>query len=178
MKSWIKWLGIGLAVVLLVFVAIGALLPTAYSVTRSVTIQADVAKVHEFVGDLTKWDQWAPWKDEDPTILTTFGEQTSGIGASQSWVGKDGDGSLTFTASSPTKGIEYDLFFEEGAYKCWAAMLYKPEGKNTTVIWMMKGDMETPVLGGYVALMMDSFVGNMFDRGLAKLKDVVDQGRS
>ena len=178
MKNILKWIGIGLTVLILSFLLLGSMLPTTYSISRSVTIQGDAARVHEYVGDLTKWDLWAPWKDEDPTIVTTFGVKTSGVGASQSWVGKEGDGSLTFTSSSPAKGIEYDLFFDNGAYQCWAAMYYKPEGANTTVEWQMKGDMETPVLGGYVAIMMDSLVGDMFDRGLTKLKNVVEQGSS
>ncbi len=156
------------------FVAMGSFLPTTYLVSRTVTIEADAATIHKVVGDLKKWDLWAPWKDEDPTILTTFGEKTTGVGASQSWVGKDGDGSLTFTASSPTRGIEYDLYFDKGAYQCWAAMLYKPEGNKTVVEWVMKGNMDTPVLGGYVAMMMDSAVGGMFERGLYKLKEVVE----
>ena len=175
MKKWMKRIGITLISLTVLVVLVGLLLPTEYSLNRSLVINAKSEKIHEYVGDLTKWDLWAPWKEEDPSIVTTYGEKTAGVGASQSWVGKDGDGSLTFTMSSPTKGIEYDLFFEAGAYKCWAAMHYDTLGENATkVIWSMKGNMDMPVIGGYFAMMMDSMVGKMFERGLSKLKEQVE----
>ena len=176
MNIWIRRIVIPLLALLVLGVIVGMLLPTTYSLSRSLIIKAKPESIHFYVGDLSKWDMWAPWKDEDPSIVTTLGEHTSGVGASQTWLGKDGDGSLTFTKSSPTKGIEYDLFFEGGAYQCWAAMHYDTVGENATkVTWIMKGKMDMPVIGGYVAMMMDSMVGNMFDRGLSKLKHQVEQ---
>lgn len=174
MKTWLKRIAIGLGSVVAVLVVVGLLLPNEYTVRRSVVIDADAWEIHHFVGDLSKWDAWAPWKEDDPNLVVTLGENTSGMGASQSWVGKDGDGSLRVTASSEGRGIEYDLFFNGGAYKCRSAMRYQPREENTTVIWIMKGEMSTPVIGGYVAATMDSSVGPMFERGLAKLKEVAE----
>ena len=175
MKIWIKRIVISLVSVLVIVAIVGILLPTQYRLSRSLIINAKPAAIHIFVGDLTKWDLWAPWKDEDPSIVTTLGDQTSGVGASQSWIAKDGDGSLTFTMSSPTEGIEYDLSFDGGAYKCWAGMHYDTVGENATkVTWSMKGNMDMPVVGGYFAIMMDSMAGKMFERGLSKLKQQVE----
>ena len=171
MKTWGKRIVLSLISLLVIGAIVGILLPTNYSLSRSLIISAKPETIHIFVGDLTKWELWAPWKDEDPSIVTTFGGKTSGVGASQSWIAKDGDGSLTFTMSSPTEGIEYDLSFDGGAYKCWAGMHYDTLGENATkVTWSMKGNMDMPVVGGYFAMMMDSMVGNMFERGLSKLK--------
>ncbi len=39
---------------------------------------------------------------------------------------------------------------------------------------MLRGEVDTPVLGGYLALLMDSMAGPMFERGLARLKQVVE----
>ncbi len=137
----------------------------------SIVIDAGPEKIHEYVGDLMKWGEWTPWKEEDPTIVVTRGEKTSGVGASQSWVGESGDGALTITKNSPAEGIEYDLVLDGGAYVCESAMTYEtlPDG-GTKVTWIMNGDMGTPVIGGYFVLMMDSMVGEMFDRGLSNLK--------
>ncbi len=121
-------------------------------------------------------DSWSPWLEEDPSLIVTRGETTSGVGANQSWVGKDGDGSLTLTQSSPTEGIEYDLFFEQGTYQCWAAMSYTEISENATkVVWTMKGNIDATAIGGYFALLMDSMVGGMFERGLEKLKEQVEK---
>ena len=163
--------------ILIIIVVAGLFLPASYTVERSITVNEGPEKVHEYVGDLTKWDEWAPWKEEDPTIVVTRGDKTRGVGASQSWVGESGDGALTITKDSPEEGIEYDIVFEGGQYVCQGAIVYEglPDG-GTEVTWIMSGDMETPVIGGYFAILMDSMVGDMFDRGLKSLKSKVEQG--
>ena len=160
---------------------IGFFLPTAYAVERKVTINATPEQVHALVGDLKAWPQWAPWEEDDPTIKTTYGEKTTGVGASQSWTGKDGDGELTLTASSPTTGIAYDMAFIQGDMRAPAecAMSYQVADGTTTVTWSMKGDLASmmpPVLSGYMNLTMPSMIGGMFDRGLEKLKGIAESG--
>ncbi len=176
MKSWIRRIGVLFVSVLIVFVVGGMVLPTKYSLSRTIEIQAKPEAIHAYVGDLKKWDVWAPWKEEDPEIVTTYGEITSGVGANQSWMDREGGGSLILTMSSPEKGIAYDLFFDQGKYQCKSAMLYKSLAENMTkVTWSMQGDMNMPILGGYLAMTMDSMIGTMFERGLSKLKSQVEQ---
>lgn len=177
MKPWMKRIGVGLISLLILILVAGLFLPTKYSLQRSIQIQAQPETIHAYVGDLTKWDLWSPWKEADPSTVTTLGDQTSGVGANQSWVAKDGDGSLIVTMSSPTKGIEYDLFFDKAAWKSRAGMYYDTVSDNSTnVVWSMEGDMDVPIVGGYFAMMMDSMVGQMFERGLTKLKAQVENG--
>lgn len=168
---FLKTLITAILIILILIVVVGLFLPTGYRVERSIVIDAGPEKIHEYVGDLMKWGEWTPWKEEDPTIVVTRGEKTSGVGASQSWVGESGDGALTITKDSPEEGIEYDLVLDGGTYVCESAMTYEtlPDG-DTKVTWIMNGDMGTPVIGGYFVLMMDSMVGEMFERGLSNLK--------
>ncbi len=175
MKKTLSKIGIVLIVLISAFVVVGFVLPTKYTVSREVTIHATPEAVHRHVGNLDKWEAWSPWKEGDPTLEITPGQKRSGVGASQSWVGEDGDGALTVTMSDPDQGIEYDLAFEQGKYQCKSAMLYDATtDSQTKVTWTMSGDTKTPFIGGYFALMMDSMVGPMFDRGLEKLKGVVE----
>ena len=171
---WLKRLSIAAASAALIFVAIGLVLPREYAVSRSVVIEAEAEEIHGFVGDLRRWDLWGPWKEDDPTLVVTYGAKTSGIGASQSWRGRDGNGTLEFTASSPRRGVRYDLSFNDGTYRCRAAIRYHHRDGHTLVSWLMRGRMETPVLGGYAALLMEPLVGGLFDRGLANLKETVE----
>ena len=161
-----------------VFIVTGLLLPSTFSVSRSIEIRADQATIHHYVGELENWDLWTPWKELDPSVVVTLGERTSGIGASQSWTGKDGDGSLTVIMSSPDKGIKYDLLFDDSD-SCESTVSYSPASsmmKNKTrVTWAIQGEMTTPVIGGYIAIIMDTFTGDMFDRGLNKLKLVAEE---
>ena len=160
---------------ILVIVAVGLILPSTYTVERSILIDARPEDIHEYVGNLEKWDEWSPWKEEDPSIVVTLGEKTSGVGASQSWVGDSGTGALTVTESSPTGGIKYDLLFDGGTYECVSSMMYDQlQDGRTKVTWGMSGDMGRSVTGGYFAVLMDSMVGNMFDKGLLNLKREVE----
>ncbi len=162
-------------VIIVVVVVVGLFLPTSYTVERSIVIDAPPEQIHKYVGDLKNWDTWEPWKAEDPTLIVTHGEKTKGIGATQSWVGDSGDGALTITRDTPTEGIQYDLLFDGGTYVCQGAIIYDPlEDGETRVTWTMSGDMGAPVIGGYFAIMMDSMVGEMFDKGLSNLKNSVE----
>ena len=175
-------IGLIVVVVLVVLSAVvaGLMLPTEYSIEERVTIQADVAKVHEFVGELTKWKEWAPWEQEDPSIVTTFGATTTGVGASQTWTSDQGNGELTFTACDPKTGIAYDMAFIMGETRSPAtsAMKYVVGEGTTEVIWTMEGDVADfmpPVLGGLMNVAMKAQIRSMFQTGLASLKAVAER---
>lgn len=157
------------AVIVVVFIvavaAVGLFLPTKYAVERSVVIDATPEKVHVYVGDLRKWDEWSPWKEEDPSIVVTLGEKTPGVGASQSLDrGQRGRRAYHNTILAGERhGV--DLLFDGGRYECKSSMKYSrlPDG-DTKVTWTTSGDMGRSLTGGYFAILMDSMVGSMFER--------------
>ncbi len=164
-------------IILAIFIIIGLILPTEYEIKRTITIQADKTRIHSFVNDLTQWDHWEPWRSDNSGILITLGEITQGKGASQSWTIPDsGDGRLEF-AQSDENGIAYDLYFNQDKYKCFATINYQASetNGNTLVTWTMQGDMKTPVMGGYLAIVMKSVNAQFFDMGLQKLKVACEQ---
>lgn len=170
---------IGILVVLIALVGIGFALPTEFAVAKTMKIDAPPEQVHAWVGELKKWDAWTPWAEEDPTMTTALGEKTTGVGAHQTWSGKDGDGELTFTKCDPQTGIAYDMAFinEDARAPATSEMTYEKVDGGTEVTWAMKGDtadMMPPVMAGYMNLMMKGSIGDMFDRGLTKLKEKVE----
>lgn len=176
MKTLFKILGSLILIAILAFVVIGIMLPNEYHVEREIVIDAKPEVVHQYVGDLNKWPTWSPWEVGDPSIVVTVGTPSTGVGATQSWSGDSGTGSLTFTSSDPQKGIKYDLLFEEGAYKAVGQMVYEAQGENQTkVIWMMDGSNDMAVIGGYLSKAMDTMVGPMFDLGLMQLDTAVTE---
>lgn len=175
----LKKIVIALLVLVAVFVGVGAALGSHFRVERRTSIKADVARVHELCGDLKNWGQWEPWRDDDPTIVVTLGEKTTGIGAHQRWTGDSGNGELTFTRCDPQAGITYDMVFIDGDNRSpsVALMNYRQlEPGTVEVQWVIEGDLDLPVIGGYLALAFDSMVGPSFERGLAKLKSACEQG--
>ena len=174
MLKLLKWV-IGSVIVLVALaVGIGFLLPSEYELERSVTINAPAAVIHTYVNDLRRWDDWSPWREQDPTIVTTVGSVSSGVGASQSWDGDSGDGALTITSSSPDKGVDYDLEFYEGSVRAKAGLTYTAQDQRTVVTWYMRGDAGNDIMGRYFGLAIDSMVGPMFESGLTKLKHLAE----
>lgn len=170
----LRRVGIGIGLATLLVIVIGFMLPATYTVTRAVTINAAPDRIHTFVGDLEKWDDWTPWVKADPTIVVTIGDKATGVGAHQSWTGESGGGELTFTRTDPTWGIAYDMSFDEGKYRSQSTMEYKNAGGATEVVWIMTGDNGKNPFSRYFGLMMDPMVGPMFEDGLNRLKLVAE----
>lgn len=167
--------GIGVLAATVLVVVVALFLPNSYSVTRSVVINAPAARIHTYTGDLTRWPEWTPWLKEDPTIEVTLGDTTTGVGASQTWVGESGGGELTFTRSDPAWGIAYDMAFDRGKYRSRNTMEYQAAGESTEVSWTMTGDHGPNPLERYFGIFMPAMIGPMFDEGLARLKLVSEK---
>jgi len=161
-----------LAIVILVFVLVGAVLSREYRVSRAIVVKAEPARIHALVADLKRWDEWTPWKKRDATIVTTIGTPSSGLGANQTWSGKDGTGWLKFTKSDVATGIEFDMALNNGGEDMPAqgSVHYAPAAEGTQVAWSMSGILDVPVIGGYMASMSDMMFGGMLESGLDKLK--------
>ncbi len=170
-----------LVTLLVILLAIGFLVPSDYTLSRSVVIAAPPEVVHRHVGDLEQWPKWTPWQDQDPSLAITYGERTTGVGAHQSWSGERGGGELTFTASDPATGIAYDMAFVSGDTRIPASstMTYRPVDGGTEVTWAMQGSWKgavPAVAAGWMKLLTPWMLGGQFDTGLTRLKTLAEAG--
>lgn len=172
MLKMLKWFAIVLGVLLLAFVVTGFLLPSSYALERSILIQATPEQIHQLVGDLQRWPEWTPWEEMDPSVETTYGPITTGVGASQTWTSDSGGGELTFTKSDPLNGVEYAMSFN-GAFPSEGVLRYEVTPTGTQVTWSMSGEMDN-FISRYMGLLMSSMVGPSFETGLARLKTVAE----
>ena len=168
----IKWFAVVLGVLVLAFLLTGFLLPSSYAFERSITIQASPQQIHRFVGDLQRWPEWTPWAELEPSIQTTYGETTTGVGASQSWTSDSGGGELTLTRSDPLSGVDYRMSFD-GAFPSDGSIRYEVIPEGTLVTWDMRGEADNFV-GRYLALLIESMVGPNYESGLARLKALAE----
>ena len=160
---------------IVVIIIVGLLLDNTVNVRRQVVIEAAPQAIHPYLSDLKQWPQWTPWKALDPSIKTTIGNISEGVGASQSWVGESGAGALTITQSSLDEGVIFSLNFEGDSTVYTSGITYQWDGKATTVTWYMTGNMEPIIIGNYFAQLMDTFVGQSYQDGLDKLKALVEE---
>lgn len=173
MKS-IKVALIIFVVLLVVLIIVGLFLPRDFHVSREISIKSNPTHVSVYIVNLNQWPHWSPWKDYDDTMTTKLGETISGVGATQSWTGTSSTGRLEITNAEKDR-IGFTCYFEDTQSEADCEISYVAAGEATKVTWSMSGRIETPILGGYLAMLMDGMVGPKFDHGLGKLKKAVEQ---
>ncbi|MBE0663541.1 MAG: SRPBCC family protein [Bacteroidales bacterium] len=104
-------------------------------------------------------------------MIITYAGPELGTGASYSWTSDDpaaGNGKLTIIESIPYSLIKTEIdFMERGTAN--AEYRFHAEEGGTMMTWSMKSDMGNNPIGRYMGLFMDKWLGNDFEKGMAKL---------
>ena len=148
-----------------------------YVVERSTTINAAPEVVFEKVVDLTQWDDWSPWAEMDPDMDTTHGGTAGEVGSTYQWKGnrKVGEGSMRVTEVQSPERVALDLhFLKPFNSESEVEWLVDVSGDGASVTWRMTAPHSrmTKFIGMFRS--MDKMVGPDFEKGLAKLKRVVE----
>ncbi|HWF20481.1 MAG TPA: polyketide cyclase, partial [Verrucomicrobiae bacterium] len=69
---------IGLAIVVIAFVAIVAMQPSEGRISRSMTMPVPASAVFAQVNDFHNWQAWSPWAKRDPAAKNSFEGASSG----------------------------------------------------------------------------------------------------
>ncbi len=165
---------IGVAVLLVAFVAIVALQPSDFRVERSTKINAPAETVFANVNDLHRWEAWSPWTKTDPEAKLTYDGAPTGVSATQSWVGtKVGEGKMTITESNASSLIRLRLdFVKPMAATNEAEFTFVTEGAETRVNWVMSGKNGFVAKAMCLVMSMDKMLGGDLEKGLANLKAI------
>ena len=168
---------IALVVIVVGLVAVIALQPARYRVSRSTTIAAPAPVVFAQVNDFHRWTAWSPWEKIDPAMKRTYEGPPAGVGASYTWVGSGevGEGRMTIVESRPSDLIQVKLeFVKPFAGTSVAEFSFKPEGDRTLVTWSMTGDKNFIAKAIHLVMSMDRMIGDQFEKGLAAMKTVAE----
>jgi Polyketide cyclase / dehydrase and lipid transport len=168
---------IALVVIVVGLVAVIALQPARYRVSRSATIAAPALVVFAQVNDFHRWAAWSPWEKIDPAMKRTYEGPPAGVGASYTWAGNGevGEGRMTIVESRPSDLIQVKLeFVKPFAGTSVAEFTFKPEGDRTQVTWSMTGDKNFIAKAIHLVMSMDRMIGDQFDKGLAAMKTVAE----
>ena len=168
---------IAIPVIIVVFLVIVALQPSSYRVERSLAMNVPPAAVFPQVNDLKKWEVWNPWSKADPNIKLTFGNPTSGVGASYSWTGNRemGEGRLSIVESRPGESVKYKLeFVKPMAAVSETEFTFKTRGNQTEVTSVMTGEKNFMSKAFCLFMSMDKMIGTKFEKALADLQAIVE----
>lgn len=148
-----------------------------YVVERSKAIQAPAEAVYAEIVDFHRWTAWSPWEDIDPNLQRTYSGPDAGAGARYAWSGnrKAGEGSMEITEAVDNARVVIDLRFIK-PFKSHSTTTFhlNPDGESTRVTWTVTGPMTlmTRIMGVFKS--MDKLIGPDFEKGLRRLKSVVE----
>jgi hypothetical protein len=148
-----------------------------YTVERSQLVHAEPDRVQHEILDFHRWTAWSPWEDLDPDLRRSYSGAADGVGSVYEWSGnrKAGQGRMEMIDVQPGSAVVVDLRFLK-PFKSESVITFAtvPEEGGTRVTWTMTGPRTTAlkVMGLFTS--MDKLVGKDFEKGLTRLKAVVE----
>lgn len=163
-----------LAIVLIVTIAI-FVVPTHYSVERSVTINAPKKLVMQQAAYFVNFTKWSPWAKLDTTMVTNVEGIDGQVGARYTWKGNDqvGEGSMEIVAVSDTRVDQKLKFITPFQAEALTYLTFDDAEGGVTVTWTIEGDSPRPM--NLMSGMMDAALGAQFEAGLNDLKNLSER---
>ncbi|HVK50704.1 MAG TPA: SRPBCC family protein [Pseudoxanthomonas sp.] len=175
--KFLKWVLAALALVGVVLVGGSLLLPAQTQVERSVLIARPPAEVFATLNSFQRFNQWSPWFAADPQAKYAYSGPAQGVGAQMQWSGSRavGSGSQKILESVPNQKVVVAMDFGMAATSTYALAA---EGAGTRVTWRFETQNGYNPLYRWAGLMSDMLYGPDFERGLASLKQLLEQPAS
>lgn len=170
---------LGILLFVVAFLVFASRRPDDFRYVRSILIEAPAGRIFPHADDFQLWLDWSPWEGLDPNMERSYSGPRSGVGAVYSWSGnsKVGAGSSTITLSKAPKEIRMELkFLKPFAATHEGAFYFEPQaGGATKVTWEMTGKNNLLSKAMGMIINLDNMCGGMFEKGLARLKEVVEK---
>ena len=158
-------------------VGIAFVLPRTWEVTREIQIQAFPADIHHVVVDLETWKDWSPWGlMADNAANTEVGAHSKGVGATLAWSGPEvGAGSLRVLSEDRRSGLKFDLALRGGKEQVKGSIDYEEVRRGECRVTLtLNGDVQSNVIGRYIAFGRKYGLGGDLASALARLKKRVE----
>jgi hypothetical protein len=170
----LRIVGIVVGALIVLFLAAEAVSSGDMTVSQSIVIDRPAAQIQPLVADFVRYNEWQPWKVQDPKAVYTLSSPSGGVGAKMSWVGEVvGTASNTIVSVSPTE-VQYQLVFLKPFQSTFSDFItLQPEGSSTKVTWRN----EQAPMGFGMHLMAGMIKGNLdkeYATGLANLKKLAE----
>jgi carbon monoxide dehydrogenase subunit G len=172
---------VGVAGVVVLFVAAVSTRPSAYHVERALEVAAPRDRVFGVVDDLRQFAAvlvlfGSPLEKLDPGLQKTFDGPAAGVGQSFAWRGKKaGKARLTIEESIPGQrvGMKLELVAPmKSTATC--ALTVAETSAGSRVTWSMRGNHNFIGKAFGMFMNMDNLLGTDIEKGLAQLKTIAE----
>lgn len=176
MMKILKIAGMIIGGLVALFLIVAAILPSSYSVERTIEINGPAELVYALVVNLPNWPQWDPFTEQEPGAKSVFSGAAGTVGSRWNWEGQViGTGSLTIEEIVPNQSIRSKMVSVAPqpmvASDNWR---FEPTAAGTKVTWTIKGNLGYPVERVF-GLFVEGILGPTCEKGLANLKKVSEQ---
>jgi hypothetical protein len=158
----------------LLLLAIGFLLPSAWQVERSVVIRAPAATIFPYLNSIKQWRAWTVWYPQHPDIKVEYSGPDAGVGATSRWSDENGRAVTKIMQSEQNRLVAYTQLFNAGEFRVDGALILLPEGEGTRVVWQAEGEIGRSPVSRYAALVQERRVGADFEDSLKLLQQKLE----
>jgi hypothetical protein len=179
MKKLLKRIGLGLGVLLGLFLLIGILMPRRFEVTKEIVVSRPVTEVYNYLKFLKNQEVYGVWYNMDPNMERSYEGSDGQIGFKMSWASNKkevGKGSQAITALYENQRIETLLQFEE-PFSSTSNSFLETEllaPGQTKIRWGMTGDFPYPMNVFLPFMNLEEAIGKDLEVGLRAVKGILE----
>jgi uncharacterized protein YndB with AHSA1/START domain len=176
----LKKIGVGIAVIIALFLVVALFVKKDYAVVREITISKPNQEVFEYIRFLKNQDNYSKWATMDPTMTKTYRGTDGTVGFVSAWDSKVDDvgtGEQEIKKITAGERMDFELRFIKPFEATEAAyMTTTPVSENETkVTWGFSGHMDYPMNIMLMVMDFDEMIGTDLSTGLSNLKVVLEK---
>ncbi|ALN64763.1 hypothetical protein GLA29479_3912 [Lysobacter antibioticus] len=170
---------ISLAIVAVLFLVVGVVLPSSRHLSHSVETNRKLTIVFDTLNSVRRFKDWNPLVLRDPAMEVKLTGKDEGVGARLEYSSKErglGKGSWEIVSSEPGKSVGYKIVNEERGDNKRTEFKLRPTGKNNRNVEITQTydvDYGWNLLGRYSGMYVSSNVGEDIKMGLARLSNML-----
>jgi len=165
-----------LAILLVIFLIGGMMLPEKLHLERSVVIHKKADSVYPFVSDFRLYNLWSPWAKIDSDTVYKYEGPARGKGSIMHWSSEHpqvGKGSQKILEEIPGQYLKNVLVFS-GMGKAHSHFKLNEEQDATTLTWGFEMHFGYNIPGRVFGLWMADEVAEAYDQGLLSIKQLAE----
>ena len=163
----------------LLIVALGLIAPNEFSMERATVVSAPKETVFPHVRYWAKWRAWSPWAERDPSMKFVITGKDGTVGATYIWSGDpavSGRGKMENIGLKENEEMIYHMrFLVPYESEAFGYFRVKEVPGGTQVTWGFHGRNGFPEKLFLLFMDMESMLASDFDRGLERLKRIVEK---